>query len=205
MKHHSTPHKDIGEGSRRYGGNQQGDQVGHGQVQHQHLKRKHQPGNRGFEDSRNGPCSPASDHQDDIFVVHPEKPCEVGTNGRPGKYDGGFRAHRTSKPDGYAAGDHRRPCIVPFQTAVLARNGIQNLADTVVDIVFYHVFHKKIGDGDTDEGVSQEKNVEGIDREHVGEEKLHEVNEFLEHQGGDSAHDPNKQTQEIDKAAFADV
>ena len=149
LEHGFRTSEQIRNRSCRHTGNQQGKQRSHGQVNHQYLQRKDHTGNRCLEDTRNRPGSSTSHQQHQRLVVHTENTAQVRTNGRTGQHNRRFGTDRSTTTDGNGRSKNGRPYIMPLDTALLTRNGIQNFGHTMTDVVTHHFSNEQSGQEDT--------------------------------------------------------
>ena len=88
-------------------------------------------------------------------MLQPEGAPQVGTDGRTGEHDRCFRPYRTPETDGDGTGYQRRPGVVALDTALPARNGIQNLRHPMADVVPHDVADKQPCNENTDDRIHQ--------------------------------------------------
>ena len=146
---------DIGNSCRSHGGNQQRKQRRHRKVDHQHFQRKYQPGNRGLKDSRNRPCRATADEQHQRAVFHLENTSQIGADGRTRQHNRCLRSNRSTEADRDGTGNCRRPDIMSFDTSLTTRNRIQDLGNTMTDVILHDITHKPSRQENTDHRIYQ--------------------------------------------------
>ena len=196
MKQRVSAYEQVGEAGGRDTGDEDGQQRGHGQVDHEHLEGEHQSGDGSLEDAGNG-CRGATSHeQHDRFAVHLERLCQVGANGRTREHDGSLGTHRTAETDGDGRSDDRRPAVVAWQSRALRRNGVKNAGDAVRDVVLHHVAHKERGEIDANDGIDQIEPVERRVVESGREQQLDFLDEPVQNKSSHCCKEANGQCEQ---------
>ena len=94
---------------------------------------------------------------------------------------------------------------MPLDTSLTARDGIQNLGDSVADIVLHHIADKQPSQENPHYGVDQVQ-VVGLGRVEVfRQEGLYPVYQHLQYQGGQGREDTNQEAEYQDEPFFLDV
>ena len=186
FKHRLRTMQDIGYRSSCHTRHEQRKQRPHGQVNHQYFEGKHQAGNRGFKDTCNRTGCTTSHQHHERTVLHLEHATQVGTDGRTRQYNRRFGPYRSTKTDGDGTGKKRRPGIVPLDSALPARDGIQNLGHPVTDIVSHHIADEKTCQQDTNNRIHQIQPVHACSIEVLRQEVLDVFNQELQQAGRQS-------------------
>ena len=199
----------AGEGERdpgrRDARDKQGKQRTHGEVDHEHLEREHQPGDGRLEDARHGAGRAAAHQQHERLAVHPEKPPQVGADGRTREHNGRLGSHRTAEADGDGAGDDARPCVVRLDFALLPRYGEEDFGYAMADVVLHDVADEKPREEDADDGVNQVERVGGRDVETVGQHVLDLFDEPLQEQPGKGREHAHEEADDQDEFLFTEI
>ena len=155
LEHGFGTRQNIRYGSRRYTRHQQREQRTHGKVDHQHFKHEHQAGNRSLENARNGTRGTTSHKEHQCAVFQAENAPQVRADGRTGQHNRCFRPYRSTETDGDGTGYQRRPGVVTLDTALPARNGVQNLRHTMTDVVPHNATDEQPRKENTDDRIHQ--------------------------------------------------
>ena len=107
---------------------------------------------------------------------------QVAADGRAREHNRRLGTHGAAEADGDTRGDDARPRVMPFDLALLAGNGVENLGDAVADIIAHHVAHKEAREQNTDDGVQQIEPVGSRDGEVMRQQVLYLVDEPFQQQ-----------------------
>ena len=149
----------VGDAGGREATHQQGQQGGHGEVDHEHLEREHEARNGCLEDAGYGPRSTATDEQHEHFVVELEHAAQVAADGRACKHNGRLSSHRTAAAYGQRRGNDARPAVVRPYLSALARQGVENFCHAVANVVAHHIADEERREQDAHHGIDQEEPV----------------------------------------------
>ena len=202
---HGIARKDVGEARGGDTRHEDGQERGHGEVNHQHLEREDESGNGGLEDAGDGSGGTAADEGHERLVVQTEHLAQVGADGRAGEHDGSLGTHGTAKADGDGRSNDAGPHVVGLQPRAVRRDGIEDARDAVRDIVLDNVAHEERGQVDTDDGIDQVEPVVGVSLE-VTRQQCHDlVDESMEHEGRHRRQQTYQERQDKQKHLVAHV
>ena len=102
----------IGETSSCHARHENRQQGRHRHINHQHLQREHQSGNRRLKDTCDSSCRTTAYQRHQHFPVEMEDLSEVGTNGRTRQHNRRLSTHRTTKADSDGRSNDRRPTVM---------------------------------------------------------------------------------------------
>ena len=173
FKHSLRTGSNIGNGSCRDRRNQQRKQGRHGKVNHQNFQCKYQSRNRCFKDTGNRTRRTTTYEQHQCTVLHLEHTSQIGADSGACQDDRRLRPNRPTKTDSYRTGNDRRPNIMSFDASLSAGNGIQNLCDSMTDIVFNNVAYKPACQENSDYRIYQIQIVSLGHVEIIGQEILY--------------------------------
>ena len=142
-----TPHEEY-KGYGRHGGYNQWHQSRHTQIEHKNFQHEDYTRNGGLEDTRQGRCYTASQHQREVAVVHLHQSADVGTDGCTGEHDGGLGTHRTTKADGQRTAHHGGVAVVGLDFGGVGTHRFEHFGNSLGDVVFDNVAHKEGGKDD---------------------------------------------------------
>ena len=206
MEHRVCAGQGIGDAGGREATHHQGQQRGHGEVNHQHFKRKHQAGNGSFEDTGNSSRSTASDEQHHGFVFQAKGFAETRTDGRTRQHDGRLGSHASAETDGQGRSHHTGPAIVPTNVALSARDGVKNLRNTVADIVAHQITDEQGREHDAHNRINKKESVGLRNVKTVRQQELYFMDEPFQRlccDGGSHSHGKAEHQQELARAGVA--
>ena len=155
-----------------------------GEIEHKHLDGEQQSGDRSLEDAgyTGGGSAAQQDHEG--MLVHTEQSAQVGADGRAGEYDRGLGTYRSAKADGDARGQHGGVHIVHLDDGLALRDGVEDLGDTVADVIAHNVSHIATCDEDAQHWIEQVEVVGTVDIEVEGQQMLEMMDQPLQDEGG---------------------
>ena len=201
----SVAHEEVGDDVGGDGGEHEGDEGGHGEVEHEYFHGEDDAGDGCLEDAGDGAGGAAPDHEGHDFVVHVEEAGEAGTDGGAGEDDGGLRADGAAEADGEGTGDHGGVVVVGLDETVLAGDGVEDFGDAVADVVLDAVADEEVGEEDADEGADEEYPATAVELEVFRDPGVGEVDHVFEEDAGQAGDDADEDAEEDDELSFLDV
>ena len=183
IEHRGLAREEVGEAGGRDRGDEDGQERGHGQIDHQDLDREDQSRYRGLENACHG-CRGATAHEEhQPLALQMEELAEVGANGRSRQDDRGLGSHGSTKADSDGRSHDRRPGVVGLEVALLRRDGIEHARDAVGDVVSHDIFDEEGGQPHAYDRIDQVEPVDARDAEARGDQQFDLMDDEVEHPG----------------------
>ena len=143
MELHIGTHQEVGHRSRHQRGNQQRQRRGGTEVEHKHLKHKHNARKRSLEDARYGPRRATPQQNAHTLGAQPHPAADIGPYGRTRGSNRRLQSHAAAKGHRERRGDERRIHILGRQTALVAADGQQHRWQPVSDVATHYIPDKQ--------------------------------------------------------------
>ena len=138
-------------------------------------------------------------------MFHFKNTSQIGTNSGTSQYNRCLCSYRTTETNGYGTGNHRRPCIVPFNPPLPAGNRIENFSNPMTDIILHHIAYKQSSQKNTHYRINQIKVVGFRCIEIIRQEILYPVYQHLQYQSRNSRKDTYQKAEYQDKLFFLNI